>query len=486
MAWASGDKVTSTNLNTKANALEISVLDPAYSVDTFGANDSSASIQAALDAAGDIGGALVRLPSPATLLCQSGLTIPSYTCLAGQGWQSVLSFDYSGSGTTIHIQNEDTSNGNTDIQLRDFKLMAKGTGVRTGNGPSSIVLTRVDGFDIENVFVERSAGISIAYQSCTNGRIVNNRIKDSEADGITGYWDSTDVVVAGNTINGSGDDGIALDAHTSGNTSSTTGPTRITIHGNTVTGYSTYTSGNVGRGISVRGCREVAVVGNVVSDTYAAGIDVQDDSQTGTVDCFNIDIGNNVVRRAGESGDGAQPGVGIRCTDAEGLTISGNVVSECSHHGIQIGSTVTSFAVAGNSVLSNGKAISHFGIIPGGSFGNVSSNVIEGNAGGGIQMNNASDIVVTGNTIVDNGQAGGGTSDSGSGILVQNATTAVVSGNYTSDTRAAANKTQTYGLRKVNSTATLLVVGNHFSTNSQALKLSDSSLSLVVVSNMSA
>jgi len=61
MPWSSGDSLNSYNLNWKWGGPIVSVLDPAYSADSSGAADSTASIEAAA-AAVSVGGTLYFPP----------------------------------------------------------------------------------------------------------------------------------------------------------------------------------------------------------------------------------------------------------------------------------------------------------------------------------------------------------------------------------------------------------------------------------------
>lgn len=473
--WASGDSLNSTNLNNKFGLGTgfINIADSTYGADATGASDSAASIQAALTAGA---GKTVFIPA-GTFSCSTGLLIPSNTVLTGLGWDSVLSFAYTGSGTRYYVSNlTQTGSGNSNIQLRDFWIRRNSGGTRTtGSGkPGGIHLKQVTDFAISGVRVDHAPSISIAYQACQRGQIVNNYIRQGEADGITGYWGCSDIVIQGNTIYEVGDDGIGLNATSSDMTSTTTLPQRITIIGNTIYGQSQFTSPAAGRGIWMAGCRDITVHGNSIASTFASGIGMTGDEFSGsTVRNQRISLAGNNVYRAGRAGDGSQPGNGIRVSNCDYLTIMSNTVSECSDSGILI-SDSAGVAIAHNSVVSNGNVVTQFGIdcTSGSTCTDVAirGNTVYQNSGGGIFLQQVVRAVVDGNTCINNGNSSGGTNNLSSGIICQGAgargPSGIVTNNFCTDTRAAGAKTQRFGIANNNSGGTLLVAHNAVSGNS--------------------
>lgn len=97
----------------------------------------------------------------------------------------------------------------------------------------------------------------------TNVTVANNTIESPLQNGI-GFWSITDSVITGNVITGASKDGIRL---TAGNSSSTNQNFNVTVSNNTIRG-----SGQAG--ISLEACRRCIVSGNYIYDSGLGGIDL--------------------------------------------------------------------------------------------------------------------------------------------------------------------------------------------------------------------
>jgi polygalacturonase len=261
-----------------------------------GIHDDSSAVQEALYSGA---GRTVRLASGATYLCAKALQLPSHTTLVGDR-SSVLRFTWSrsdeaASGGPYYIGNADQESGNVDIVLLGFSVRGAASGLPAGPnvGDSAlkmpaIRLRHVDTFTLRRLEVGYAPGISILYQGCRRGRLVENYVHDSGRDGITGMWwkdNVTDVIVARNHIERFGDDGIALAGTTSRSTNESALPTRVTIQNNAVIGWRTDPNGLLlGRGVALLAVENVAVRGNRISNSAGAGIMVR-----GSVSPLSID-----------------------------------------------------------------------------------------------------------------------------------------------------------------------------------------------------
>lgn len=96
-----------------------------------------------------------------------------------------------------------------------------------------------------------------------NVTVSNNTIESPLQNGI-GFWSITDSVITGNVITGAAKDGIRL---TAGNSSSTNQNFNVTVSNNTIRG-----SGQAG--ISLEACRRCVVSGNYIYDSGLGGIDL--------------------------------------------------------------------------------------------------------------------------------------------------------------------------------------------------------------------
>jgi len=120
MAWASGDDLTSANLNYRGGN-DYNVLDPAYAADATGASDSAAAIQAAIDAAIAAGGGVVAVP-PGTYRLDSTLSFGGNIIFRGSGVSSTK-FDASNLGATEDAFHLGTAGPtNKDFHLSDFEI----------------------------------------------------------------------------------------------------------------------------------------------------------------------------------------------------------------------------------------------------------------------------------------------------------------------------------------------------------------------------
>lgn len=450
-----------------------------YDVRAYGAtgkglvSDASA-LQSVISAAATRGPVLV---SVGTYSINTSLRMPAGTEIIGEGRASIIVSSYTTGAYMLHNSIGTHTSIQTNYRLYNFVLDGGGTGVRgtqTGGRAGCVLFRYADNVEINSLFVRNSKEISIAYQGCKRVRIVGNEVTNSEVDGITGYWDVADVVVANNVVRGVGDDGIAVNGSSFDAPSQITQPTRVTIIGNTVFGQSAYTSPAVGRGIQVSGADSLDIVGNTVSDTFAAGIYLQyaDNVSSVSLRCTNCLVVGNSVMRAGKAGTGAQSPSGIRIIGSDRIVVSGNVVSHSSANGISL-EDVQFVTVTNNSVDSSGDSTVYAGIFATSastcSFVVIAQNVIRNNAGAGVFIQRLQGGKVTGNVIIDNGLTGDGVTDYGSGIVIQGsggqASNVVITDNFITDTKAV--KKQSYGIRAIStSNATYLVANNVVGGNS--------------------
>jgi len=402
-----------------------------------------------------------------TFLCQKQLTIPSGTTVRGQGRGSVLRFDWTDAddpkGSTYLVNTNHAGTGDTNITLESFAVHGAGHGAPWGETPvpaATLLMRKVEGVHLRDLYVYRSPGIAIAYQGCRRVRIANCDVFEAGRDAITG-WQYTpyaleDVTVTGCTIHTIGDDGIAVHASTESVYAQTTRPRRVTITGNTVHGLSAPHADAAGRGIVVTGLEDFTITGNVVTDTFSNGLHVRRDFWPGSAGLAARRgvVAGNTVTRAGSAGNGTQPMMGIRVFGAEDVQIIGNTVHDSVHEGIYIADAVRC-PVRDNLVNGCGTTMVHWGIhVDGSDFPTsscpVTGNTVNNSASGGIRSYFSPLSPVDGNTCTDNGRAGDGTHGHASGVNIHNSLTGAdgrvwASGNYCTDTRPT-GKLQTNGV----------------------------------------
>jgi hypothetical protein len=454
--------------------------DSVYEPEAYGAAGDTVrfdhlNVQACVNQAAGIGTIILNR----LYLCAAQIRLPSNTELTGNGWETGLVFT-SALGNTTHIINSDPVGGNSSIHLRSFMLQGYWTGgpAPAGQQPAGINLRYVDDFEVQGLRIYHVKGISLAYQASTRGRIIGNRIDDGGRDGIAGYWELEDIVVANNTIHLVGDDGIALNNDDTSHVA--TAPIkRVAVIGNTILSYnSPPASDGKGRGINVAGAQGLVISGNVIAQTFAAGIIVGDSETFHTYASKNIVIGNNVIIDAGQEGDGSQPQEGIRVVsvasgvESDGVTIIGNRIVRAKRKGIHV-ARAFNVLIEGNNISDHGVVVSDFGIDCDGESTQgrvadilVQNNIVRDGQGGGIRIFYCDRATASGNQCMNNGKSGNGSDSNSSGFNVTGSGTYVVkiNGNRCGDTQGT--KTQRHGIRVENvGTPTGEITNNDFTGN---------------------
>lgn len=326
--------------------------------ETFGAvgdgvHDDTSALQEAIDKAD---GKLVQLSANANYLCTRSLLLPSHTTLEGPRSASItFSWTHKGadSGGGFYIGNADQAGGNSDIIISGFSIVGAGSGLPSGpqsvNASRNVPMVRlrsVSSFVVANLDISLAPGISILYQGCTHGRVINNYVHDSGRDGITGTWrhrNLTDILIAGNTIARVGDDGIAVVGTPHGSLNRAALPNDIRIIHNSITGWRRNPNGLLlGRGIALLAVRNVQVVDNTIANSASYGILIRGSVQKGSVNprgqpwiSQRVTLVGNTVLNSARNWEGSRmpPGQthgtsGIDVADAAMIRLEGNVVQK--------------------------------------------------------------------------------------------------------------------------------------------------------------
>lgn len=431
-----------------------------------GVTDDTSAIQTAIDTAAGTGP--VYLPV-GRYLTTARLTLPSDTQIVGANWGSVLYFNWtfaSGQGGSTYIVNDDQVNGNTHIRLHGLTIEGVYDGTPYSATPSragGVLFRRGSDIQVANCRLYRVMAISIAHQGISRAQFIGNQIYQCGRDGITGgpfsATPSTDIVIADNVIKEVADDGIAINAAVDTANPGTTAPSRITIVGNTIVGNTQFFANGAGRGIILFGAEDTVVAGNVISDTFSAGIwaDVR-----ASIRPRNIAIVGNVVRRAGAVGDSSQSQRGIHVVGGASVVVKDNIVDQAVEGGIFVTDNSSAstpnedILIAGNQVTrcADGGVVTDYaihvtcGVSAGASRVIVTGNHVAGNEGGGIRFQGATESIIEGNYVANNGSAQASATDTNAaGIIVTGqgfAPSVTVRNNRCTDTQTSA--TQTYGV----------------------------------------
>jgi len=294
-------------------------------------DDVSAEIQAALDAVHAAGGGEVQV-GPGDFPCADHLTVRARTVLRGMGRARLVMLDPARS--SVFLEGE-------DVEVRGIAVAAAAPSRSSSDRAMGLRARGCRGLTIADCAVAGTAAAGIMLRDCEDVLVAGNRISGTLADGIHVTERCRHVVVSGNRLSGTGDDGIGIVGYQKDG-----GPVRnVAVVGNSVR------DGNA-RGISCLGAHHVAISGNVVDGTDAAGIYVAQEGSYGTYAPRAVSITGNVLsrvsRRVGHAGlfvDGGRgaraTADGVRLTDrVEEVALAGNVLDGSGHDGLRIGPDV--------------------------------------------------------------------------------------------------------------------------------------------------
>jgi hypothetical protein len=286
---------------TAAAAWSVTVGNSAINIESHGAvadgtTDNITAITNAIAAAATAG---VSVYVPAGTFAFGNIISLTGTKMFGVGVASVLyALDYNNEAIFLY---------GSGSQVRQLTLTGATAPARlspwqathiTAFGASNFVIDHVNivgsaaaGIQLANVQVTNGAGSS-------NGMITNNTLTGTFADSIHMTAWASFIHVEGNTIVGSGDDGIAVVSYDydSGVTHD------ITAINNVITG-------NVnGRSMSVVGGENVLYQNNyLANDTLAAGVYIAQESSYNTYGCTNVTVEFNTIVNCGNYTIGHAP-----------------------------------------------------------------------------------------------------------------------------------------------------------------------------------
>ena len=326
-----------------------------------GSTNDNATIQDALDAGA--GGAVFVPPGRYSI---TGLTIPSDTELFGAGWNSQFVVRSTAGFYPLYI-----AAGKHDVRLHDFSIDGNKANI---TGDSNVLAAPACAFIaagtkaspclriyIDRLRVFNQKRLGIVFQSVQAGAVRDCLVEDNERDGITVYFESKNLVISGNNVARCGDDYIGInseDGTATGNLCQ-----NIVVAANTLTGPGS--NGPKGRGMTVRGGKNINIVGNVITDVAQSGIKLQDYQTTTLTD---VVVADNVIDRPGYLGSSDGDGVIVECggSNVRRIVVEGNAIRATAQHGIRFRNSKSSKAdddlrdnvARGNAILdSTGSGI---------------------------------------------------------------------------------------------------------------------------------
>lgn len=255
-----------------------------------GVTDDQHALQRAFDA-----GKSQRLPiyiPPGTYLHSDRLNVDSIVVFGAVKGQSVLK------GTTYTKAAIDVRGNNPAL----YNLVIVGTGGQRSSdrGGNGIYILRSSGYIIKNIHIKGVSGAGIMTEHGEDGKILNNVVEATGADGIYQTEGTARLEVAYNKTFRTGDDGISFSSYRNAG-----GFVHdIDVHHNSVLGNTK------SRSITVNGGYNIKIHNNHV-DGGTAGISVGATTAWDSLQNYNISVTDNVIRSTTFTGEGTIGGGAI-------------------------------------------------------------------------------------------------------------------------------------------------------------------------------
>lgn len=280
--------------------------------------------------------------------------------------------------------------------------------VCAGPGSTGIKLISCDRFNISGVKLSaHGVGGGIRCESCTDGRIFENKFLNAATDNTFGASTSCDVniwgsnrgiMISGNEMVSGGGYAIQARSHSSGDVCE-----GISIIGNYIDGYNSYginlyrnkqsatdtqvmqfniVSNNIIRNIT--GSRPATPGGN--DKTFGCAIYIQGAEYTKV-------IGNDIYDVCSGTNNDLLAPAGVGVTNCGNYIITANTIKKSNYYGIKV-----------NDSVLNGDGTVGIGAVDG--RGIVSDNIIENIGLDGVMIQDRSNVDISGNSILNAGRGG--------------------------------------------------------------------------------
>lgn len=353
------------------------------------------------------------------------MTFPSNIVIVGEGAKTILKANATLATTINMLQNADTTNGNTEIHIRDLALDGNETN-RTGkaNGRDesghNLMFKRVTYSSVKNVISYAAASSCITFAQGTSYSIVENcKIYSSWnhnlliVGGRTGPVECTKNIIKHNVVYSAGLSGntqgvgieianYATENTIIGNISSNNkeGGIHTYYHSNKNTISGNVMENNQQNGIAIVDMSEFNVyTNNIITGSTKVGIDATTDTLAyGGKNCI---ISNNIISGCGWNGIRANV-----TTDLSNSIITGNKIDSCGltapsgngQEGLYI-NTADSITISDNHVTNSGRRGISIDALTNSKLNN---NYSASNPSHGISVNGCTRTTINGNTSINN------------------------------------------------------------------------------------
>jgi Right handed beta helix region len=215
-----------------------------------------------------------------------------------------------------HSDNEALTLTGNGGSISNLVLLGTGTKRNVTYQAAMIWVNRATNFTVQNVLINGGSCVGIFDAGGQAGLIQNNTVENTLADSITNTNGASNIMVKGNHVVHSGDDGISNNSYLSD---------PVTVHGITVQG-NTIMHNAWGRGLEVSGGTNITFQGNYVDnlDGYA-DMYVASEGEWKTQNVATITVtGNTFVDGGPNQGSAIIYNSEAGSATISGVTISGN------------------------------------------------------------------------------------------------------------------------------------------------------------------
>jgi Chitobiase/beta-hexosaminidase C-terminal domain/Right handed beta helix region len=245
---------------------------------------------------------------PAGTFAYSGNPNATGIAVAGAGAASILK--------PLSLTNQAIILSGSGGSISNLVMLSAATSRLLTQQSSMVYVNNASNYYIEDVLINNSSSTGIISQNSSGGYILNNTIENTLADSITQTYGSHGIMIFGNRILNSGDDGVSNNSYVGD-----PGPVNtITVQGNTVL------NNKGGRGLEVSGGANITFAGNYVDnlDGYA-DMYIASETEFDTQGVINVMVSGNSFLDGGPNQGTAivynSQGAGITITS---VNIEGN------------------------------------------------------------------------------------------------------------------------------------------------------------------